>query len=110
MIVIMKPNAVSTQVADIISRIESDGYCAHRCEGEESTIIGVVGHSPTPLEEENYSTMDGVDRVVRVSAPYKLASRDFHPKDTHVPLNGSKMGAAKTLIIAGPCSVESREQ
>lgn len=111
MIVIMKAQASSGQVAGVISRIEDDGYRAHLSEGEERTIIGVVGHSPTPLKQENYSSMDGVDRVVRVSVPYKLASRDFHPKDTVVPLNGSgKMGGNKVLVIAGPCSVESREQ
>lgn len=110
MIVIMKPKASSKQVAEVINRIELDGYRAHLSEGEEYTIIGVVGQSPTPLRRENYETMDGVDRVVPVSVPYKLASRQFHPKDTVVPLNGAKMGGNKILVIAGPCSVESREQ
>jgi 3-deoxy-7-phosphoheptulonate synthase len=54
--------------------------------------------------------MAGVDRVVRVSVPYKLASRTFHPNDTLVPLNGSQMGGRQVLVIAGPCSVENREQ
>ena len=108
MIVVMKTQATSKHVADVISRIEVDGYKAHLSEGEKHTIIGVVGESPTPLRQENYDTMDGVDKVVRVSVPYKLASRDFHPKDTHVPLNGSTMGGEKVLVIAGPCSVEDR--
>ncbi|RMG86153.1 MAG: 3-deoxy-7-phosphoheptulonate synthase [Chloroflexi bacterium] len=109
MIVIMKHNASAKNIADVISRIEKDGYRAHLSEGEERTIIGVVGESPTPLREENYSTMDGVDKVVRVSVPYKLASRVFHPNDTLVPLNGCQMGGDRILVIAGPCSVESRE-
>ncbi len=109
MIVIMKVHALAKEIADVISRIESDGYKAHLSEGEHQTIIGVVGESPTPLREENYSAMAGVEKVVRVSAPYKLASRAFHPMDTLVPLNGSHLGSKKVLVIAGPCSVESRE-
>jgi len=110
MIVVMSPNANSKNIADVITRIEIDGYRAHLSEGEQHTIIGVVGESPTPLREDNYATLAGVSNVVRISEPYKLASRTFHPLDTHVPLNGSKMGENKVLIIAGPCSVESREQ
>lgn len=110
MIVIMQMNAAQENIADVIARIESDGYKAHISAGEERTIVGVVGESPTPLREENYSTMNGVERVVRVSSPYKLAGRNFHPNDTLVALNGSQMGGKQVLVIAGPCSVESREQ
>jgi 3-deoxy-7-phosphoheptulonate synthase len=110
MIVVMKIKASAKEISDVIARVKSDGYEAHLSEGEERTIVGVVGESPTPLREENYSTMIGVEKVVRISAPYKLASRAFHPNDTLVPLNGSHMGGNKILVIAGPCSVESREQ
>jgi 3-deoxy-7-phosphoheptulonate synthase len=110
MIVVMKYKSTAKDISDVIARIESDGYKAHLSEGEERTIIGVVGESPTPLREENYSTMNGVEKVVRISVPYKLASRQFHPNDTMVPLNGCQMGGNKVLVIAGPCSVESREQ
>jgi 3-deoxy-7-phosphoheptulonate synthase len=110
MIVVMKPKASAQEISDIIARVKADGYDAHLSEGEQQTIVGVVGESPTPLREENYSAMEGVEKVVRISAPYKLASRHFHPNDTQVPLNGSHMGGQKVLVIAGPCSVESREQ
>jgi 3-deoxy-7-phosphoheptulonate synthase len=110
MIVVMQIKSTAKEISDVISRIRADGYEAHLSEGEERTIVGVVGESPTPLREENYSTMQGVEKVVRISAPYKLASRHFHPHDTLVPLNGAHMGANKLLVIAGPCSVESREQ
>jgi 3-deoxy-7-phosphoheptulonate synthase len=110
MIVAMKIGASAMQIASVIARIEGDGYRAHLSEGEERTIIGVVGESPTPLRQEHYETMDGVDKVVRISVPYKLASRQFHPADTIVPLNGSHMGGKKVLVIAGPCSVEDRSQ
>jgi 3-deoxy-7-phosphoheptulonate synthase len=110
MIVVMNPTASAGQIADVIARIECDGYRAHLSEGEERTIIGVVGESPTPLKQEHYEMLSGVDKVMRVSVPYKLASRQFHPRDTLVPLNGAKLGGEKVLVIAGPCSVESREQ
>jgi 3-deoxy-7-phosphoheptulonate synthase len=110
MIIVMMANATARNIADVIARVETDGYKVHLSEGEEHTIIGVVGESPTPLREDNYATMKGVDKVVRVSVPYKLASRTFHPHDTLVPLNGAQMGGNKVLVIAGPCAVESREQ
>jgi 3-deoxy-7-phosphoheptulonate synthase len=109
MIVVMKPHSSAKQIADVISRIEADGYRAHLSEGDTQTIIGVVGESPTPLSEDNYATMENVDKVVRISVPYKLASRTFHPQDSLVPLNGSAVGDKKIQVIAGPCSVESRE-
>ncbi len=110
MIVVMKMSAAKQDIADVIARIQTDGYQAHVSEGEERSVIGVVGESPTPLLEENYSSMEGVEKVVRISAPYKLASREFHRSDTLVGLNGSKAGASKVLVIAGPCSVEDRQQ
>lgn len=110
MIVIMKPHASAKQIADVIARIEEDGYKVHLSEGQERTIVGIIGESPTPIKQENYETMAGVERTVRVSVPYKIASRQFNPPDTLVPLNGSQMGGKKILVIAGPCSVESREQ
>ena len=110
MIVVMQVSANKENVADVIARIEADGYKAHLSEGDERTVIGVVGESPTPLLEENYSTLGGVEKVVRISVPYKLASRQFHQADTLVPLNGSGVGGGKVIVIAGPCSVEDREQ
>jgi len=110
MIVVMKKDASAQEIAAVVERVKQDGYEPHLSEGNERTIIGLVGESPTPLREDNYSSMSGVDRAMRVSVPYKLTSREYHPHDTMVALNGSKAGASKVLVIAGPCSVESREQ
>ena len=110
MIVVMKHTASKVEIEKVIKRVEDEGYTPHISEGEERTIIGLVGESPTPKREENYATMGGVDQVVRVSSKFKVAGREMHPQDTLVPLNGSHMGGQKTLVIAGPCSVESREQ
>lgn len=108
MIVVMKSDATLKDEAQVITRIEDDGYHAHLSKGEERTIVGVVGESPTPFKQENYEVMHGVDKVLRVTVPYKLASREMHPMDTHIPLNGSHVGANKVMVIAGPCSVEDR--
>jgi 3-deoxy-7-phosphoheptulonate synthase len=110
MIVVMKKDASAQEIAAVVERVKQDGYEPHLSEGNERTIIGLVGESPTPLREDNYSSMSGVDRAMRVSVPYKLTSREYHPKDTMVALNGSRAGEKKVLVIAGPCSVESREQ
>jgi 3-deoxy-7-phosphoheptulonate synthase len=107
---VMRVDAKAKDIASVMSRVEDDGYKVHLSEGEEYTIIGVVGESMTPLRQENYATMQGVNNVVRVSVPFKLAGRDFHPDDTVVPLNGTGVGGKKIPVIAGPCSVESREQ
>jgi 3-deoxy-7-phosphoheptulonate synthase len=109
MIVVMKTQATHQEISDVIGRIKADGYEAHLSEGEARTVIGVVGESPTPLREENYGTMSGVAEVVRISVPYKLASREFHPDDSVIPLNGTGAGGSKVVVIAGPCSVESRD-
>ncbi len=110
MIVVMKKEASSREISSVITRVKDDGYEAHLSEGDDRTIIGLVGESAIPLREDNYNAMSGVDRVMRVSVPYKLASREYHPQPTLVRLNGSSAGANQVLVIAGPCSVESREQ
>jgi 3-deoxy-7-phosphoheptulonate synthase len=106
----MQPDASARHIGDVINRIEKDGYRPHLAEGHHQTIIGIVGDSSTPLDDEAFSAMAGVEKVMRISEPYKLANRAFHPKNTLIPLNGHQMGADQILVIAGPCSVESREQ
>jgi 3-deoxy-7-phosphoheptulonate synthase len=112
MIIVMGAAATDKQVLDVVTRIKMLGYDTHLSEGKERTIIGVVGKQNDINRDQvsAMSAMPGVIDVVAVSHPYKLASREFHPEPTLVPLNGSKVGAKKLAIIAGPCSVESREQ
>jgi 3-deoxy-7-phosphoheptulonate synthase len=110
MIVVMKAGASTKEISNVISRVKNLGYEAHLSDGEERTIIGVVGNGNIREYREQLELMDGVERTMPVSHPYKLASRDFHASNTKVPLNGSKVGAKKIVVIAGPCSVESREQ
>jgi 3-deoxy-7-phosphoheptulonate synthase len=109
MIVIMKPDATGTQMANVVARIEQMGCGVDISEGKERTIIGIIGNG-RPLDREQLERMDGVERTVPILRPFKLASRDFHPQDTVVKLNGVSIGGPQVIIMAGPCSVESRDQ
>jgi 3-deoxy-7-phosphoheptulonate synthase len=105
----MKLGATQAQVTNVTARIEQWGCQAHISEGEERTIIGVIGNG-RPLDRAPLERMSGVERIVPILRPFKLASREFHPKDTLIQLNGISIGGQQLVVIAGPCSVESREQ
>ncbi len=109
MIIVMKHQANAKQVASVVSRVEDIGYRTHLSEGEERTIIGVIGDE-RPVDLNQLELMDGVERVLPVLRPFKLPSREMHPQNTVVALNGVKIGGPEIVIIAGPCSVESRQQ
>ncbi len=109
MIVIMKPSATMSQVSAVIGLIEEKGYRVHLSEGEERTIVGIIG-SGAPINKDPIQLLPGVDRVVPVGKPFKLASREFHPDDTHFPIGNVMIGGHGLAIMAGPCSVESRSQ
>jgi len=109
MIVIMRSKARPESIEAVVARVKELGLRAHLSEGEERTIIGVIGGERS-LRESAFRAMEGVEKVVRVLKPFKLASREFHPHDTVVPINGVPVGAKRIVIMAGPCAVESREQ
>ena len=119
MIVVMEHGATREQIKDVIERIHDTGLQSHPIEGEERTIIGVVGMPlPTSLQE-NLGIMPGVAEVVRISTKYKLAGWDFHPQKTVITLQPQQapagtppivIGGEQLTLIAGPCSVESEEQ
>jgi len=109
MIVVMKQNATGAQVANVLARVEQLGCRVHLSEGEERTIIGVIGNG-RPLDRERIERWEGVERTVPILRPFKLASRDFHPQDTVVSINGMAVGGRQLIVMAGPCSVESHDQ
>ncbi|NDJ34212.1 MAG: 3-deoxy-7-phosphoheptulonate synthase [Chloroflexi bacterium] len=110
MLVIMKPAATTKEISQVIARLTGDGYETQLSEHDGRTLIGVVGHDMPEPTRENYAMLAGVDQVMDVSVPYKRASREFHPTDTVVPLGGQLVGSGRIAVIAGPCSVESRDQ
>jgi 3-deoxy-7-phosphoheptulonate synthase len=109
MIVVMATNATARQISEVIARIRAMGYEVHLSEGEERTIIGVIGRGD-PLDKEQLSMHDGVHEVLRVTHPYKIASREYHPEATTFALGQHTVGAKDLALIAGPCSVEGREE
>lgn len=109
MMIVMRANATQREVKIVVDRVRSCGAQAHLSEGEERTIIGVVGDVRS-IPRDEFLQMPSVDRIIPISRPFKLASREFHPWNSEVPLNGVKFGGPEVVIIAGPCSVESREQ
>lgn len=110
MIVVMSSDANETDIQAVLDRLAEYELKGHISSGEERTIIGIVGATiPTTLREE-LEYFPGVTQVVRVSSPYKLTGREFHPQDTIVDVCGIKVGTGPCIVIAGPCSVESEEQ
>ena len=109
MIVVMKSLATPGEINAVVNQIETLGFQVHLSHGTERTIIGVVGDD-RPLQNHNFEMLNGVEKVVRILQPFKLASRDFHPENTIVEVRGVQIGGPKLTIIAGPCAVESRSQ
>jgi 3-deoxy-7-phosphoheptulonate synthase len=109
MIIVMKHSATAQEIADVVGHVESLGFRAHLSAGEERTIIGVIGDERS-LEPEHFGLFPGVERAVPILHSFKLASRDFHPQDSVVRINGVSVGGNQVIVMAGPCSVESREQ
>ena len=109
MIIVMKRGASDEALAAVVNRVEGLGYRAHLSEGEERTIVGVIGNG-RPLNREQIERMNGVERTLPILQPFKLASRDFHPQDTVVTINGVAIGGRQLVVMAGPCAVEGRDQ
>lgn len=109
MVIVMKKEASERQVAQVLSKIETFGLKSHLSKGDIRTIIGVVGDN-TRIECSAFECLQGVEQVVRLLGPFKLASRDFKKEDSVFSVNGSQIGGKKIIVMAGPCAVESREQ
>ncbi len=111
MIIIMKPGVDRTTIDPVVQRVEQLGLNAHLIDGEERTIIGVVGLPLPPTLEEMFEAYPGVENVVRITKKFKLAGWDFHPAKTVIDLgSGVTIGGTELSMMAGPCSVESEQQ
>lgn len=110
MIIVMKHGTDHKSVEAVVKRVEELGYKIHLSRGESRTIIGIIGAEEHLIEERTFDVMDGVEKTMRVMKPYKLASRDFSEQDTVIQVNGTSIGGKKIAVMAGPCSIESRDQ
>ena len=109
MVIVMKKNAAEDEIDQVIKWIESVGYQTHPSRGVEQTIIGVVGDDRGKAQLKSVEYLPGVEKVVPILKPYKLASREFKKENTVIEVGGVKIGGKKIVVMAGPCAVESRE-
>ena len=109
MMIIMKANATPQQVEHVIEEIKQAGLSVHLSQGIEQTVIGAIGETHN-IPVDRFEGLDGVEMVKRITQPFKLASRQFHPENSVFPLDGFTVGSEEIAIIAGPCSVESCSQ
>jgi len=109
MIIVMRMGANEEEIGGVVKHIQDMGYRAHLSKGEERTIIGLIGDE-RPVSQQSLELLPGVERVIPILHPFKLASRDFRPENTIVDFGGVGVGGQRLAIIAGPCAVESRQQ
>lgn len=109
MIVALKSTSTNEQIAHLENWLKSRGLTVHISRGEYQTVIGLVGDT-SKIDDDLLSGLDIVEKVTRISEPFKSANRKFHPDDTVVETCGVKTGGGNFAVMAGPCSVESREQ
>lgn len=109
MIAVIKQGVPQEQVDNLVNWLEMQNLTVHRSEGVYNTVLGLVGDT-THVDIELIRNLEIVENVTRISEPFKSANRKFHPEDTVVDVSGVKVGGGHFAIVAGPCSVESRDQ
>jgi len=109
MVIVMETSATEEQIQCVISRVSELGFDIHRSTGVSRTVIGAIGDK-TGVDTRDLEVLPGVHEVLRITEPYKLASRTFRAEDTVVRIEEVAIGGEKLTIMAGPCAVESREQ
>ena len=110
MIISMKMHASRQEIDEVRGIVEHFGYKVHSIEGEERVVIGVVGVGDVTACFESVEAMPQVEKVVRISAPYKFVSKEFRAGRTQIRVNGLEIGGGEFIVMAGPCSVESEKQ
>src|SRR5437763_15556749 len=105
MIIVLKPHPTPEQIQHVIERIEELGFVPHLSKGVARTIIGVIGDEEK-LQAEPLQAIDGVESVVPILKPFKLASREVHGEDSTFDIKGVKVGGGHLMMIAGPCAIE----
>ncbi len=112
MVVVMQEGCTEAQIQNVVEKLVERGFDIHRSTGVIRTVLGVVGGKV--VDTRDIELLDGVSEVVRITAPYKLASRHFRPEGTRISLKNAsgqvEIGGDQLVMMAGPCSVESREQ
>src|SRR6202795_3669093 len=110
MIISMKLHSSKEEIEQVCERIRDFGYKIHAIEGEERVVIAAVGVGDVTACLESVEAMQGVEKAVRISAPYKFVSKEFRAEKSRIRVNGSEVGGDEFIMMAGPCSVESEKQ
>jgi 3-deoxy-7-phosphoheptulonate synthase len=110
MVIVMEQGASEEQIQKVIEVLVAVGYDVHRSTGMTHTVLGAVGVPREPVDPRALELIPGVREVVKISEPYKLVGRTFKAADTVVDVAGAALGSGELIVMAGPCSVESREQ
>src|SRR6267142_1106683 len=110
MIISMKLHSTREEIDEVTGIVKHYGYKVHSIEGEERVVIGVVGVGDVTACMESVEAMPQVEKVVRITAPYKFVRKEFRPGKTRIKVNGAEIGGDEFAVIAGPCSVESEDQ
>lgn len=109
MILVLRPDATPDQFEHVLQRVTELGFTPHVSRGQHRTIIGAIGDENQPQAEEVFHCIPGVEQVLRIQKPYKLASREFHRADSVVHVGTTKIGGGHLGMIAGPCAIENYE-
>jgi len=108
MVIVMRSGASQQEIEQVAQKITACGLTPHVSRGVERTIVGAIGDERI-LREVALEALPGVEKVLPILKPFKLASRDFKPENSVIPVNGVEVGGKRLAVIAGPCSVEGRE-
>src|SRR5271157_5007084 len=110
MVVVMQEGSTEESIQNVINRLMGMGFDIHRSTGARQTVLGAVG-AKVDFDTRDIELLDGVEEVLRISAPYKLASRHFRPEGTIVIVGpGVAIGGNEVVVMAGPCSIENAGQ
>lgn len=110
MIISMRQHATKEEIDYVCERIRDFGYKVHSIEGEERVVIGVIGVGDVTACLESLEATPGVEKAMRISAPYKFVSKEFKQERSRIRVNGSEIGGDEFVVMAGPCSVENEKQ
>lgn len=108
MLIIMKPHSSEEEIKKVVDLIENKGYISHISKGDIHTVIGAVGGKT--IDTRELELIESIDKIIKITSNYKLASRTFQPEDTIIKIKDVEIGGKELAIIAGPCSIESEEQ
>ena len=109
MIIVMEKNTEASKTEAVVAELVGRGFDVHRSTGSDQTVLGVVGNVAA-IDPREFELLDGVQEVVRVSEPFKLASRTFKRETTVVELSSCKVGGRDVVVMAGPCTIENERQ